>query len=708
MALVFVIPIFLSAALLFAVQPMVGRLVLPAMGGSPAVWNTVMVFFQLALLTGYALAHAIARLRRSRHQALAHAAVVASAILLLPVGVASHRLGAGGSPALALFARLALDLGPVALALATMSPILQRWYAAMRLPRSEDPYFLYAASNAGSLIGLLGYPLLVEPALGLTQQRTLWSFGFGALVLALLIIWIRLARAPRAALAPAEVARPAPHAGAPIQWVVLALVPSSLLLGVTQHITTDIAAVPLLWAIPLALYLATFIVAFGARSAALIRVLARLVPVFAVAAAVAFMVDARHPLIVVVALHLASFAAIALACHARLAQSRPPAEQLTRFYLYVSLGGVLGGMVNALLAPLVLSWVAEYPVMIALGAGLAVGWPSFNRRTLLDTFPALTLAVVLIALLLAIPADWTYASAVLIGVPALACFLCSTRPVRFALALLVALLLPEIIRPSEHIVRRTRTFFGVHTVLFENSPRGPRHTLRHGGTLHGLQNLGSGKSQTYYHTTGPIGEVFRALPASADVAAIGLGVGSVAALARQGDTLTFHEIDPAVIRIATDPALFTYTTESPAAVRYVLGDGRLTIAQAEPKDLVIVDAFTSDAIPVHLLTAEALALYAGHLKPGGLIALHLSNRYLDLAPVVAATAARAGLAGRIRTDVPNDTQINDGKEMSTWAVFAKDPATLAGFTNWDPLEPGPAVRAWTDDYASILGVLRLD
>lgn len=708
MVFVFVIAIFLSAALLFAVQPMVGRLVLPAMGGSPAVWNTVMVFFQLALLTGYALAHMIAKLKRSRNQVLAHAIIVILALLLLPIGVAARELAESQSPALALFARLTLDLGPIALALAIMSPILQHWYAAMNLPRREDPYFLYAASNAGSLIGLLGYPLLIEPTLGLAQQRTLWSIGFGVLAITTLIVWIGVARAPRSAVTTSECTKPAEHTGRPIQWIVLALVPSSLLLGVTQHITTDIAAVPLLWVIPLALYLITFIVAFAVRTNRLLRVLTRLVPVLAVAAAVAFMVDARHPLIVVVALHLVSFMAIALACHARLAQSRPPADQLTRFYLFVSIGGVMGGSINALLAPVVLSWVAEYPIMIALGAGLAVGWPKFSKRTLLDALPALVLAFVLIVAMLTIPSDWPYASAVLIGVPALACFLCSTKPARFALALLVALLLPEVIRPSEHIVHRTRTFFGVHTVLHEDAARGPRHTLRHGGTLHGLQNLGSAESQTYYHTTGPIGEVFRSLPAHADIGAIGLGVGSVAALARKGDTLTFHEIDPAVVRIASDPALFTYTTKSPATIRYVLGDGRLTIESAEPKDLIIVDAFTSDAIPVHLLTAEALTLYAEHLKPGGVLALHLSNRYLDLAPVIAATAQKAGLAGRIRTDIPNTTQINDGKEISTWAVLAKDPDSLAPFENWDPLATDPAVRAWTDDYANILDVLMLD
>ena len=248
----------------------------------------------------------------------------------------------------------------------------------------------------------------------------------------------------------------------------------------------------------------------------------------------------------------------------------------------------------------------------------------------------------------------------------------------------------------------------MHTVLNENSPRGPRHTLRHGGTLHGLQNVGSNESQTYYHTTGPIGQVVQQLPDQADIGAIGLGVGSIAALMRPGDQLTFHEIDPQVIRIASDPELFTFIRDSAADVDFVIGDGRLTIAGSPPKDLIIVDAFTSDAIPVHLLTVEALEVYAAHLRSEGLIAMHLSNRYLDLAPVLAANAKAAGLFARIRTDYPNTTQINDGKQTSTWAILANEPGTLAPFADWDPLTTTEQIRPWTDDYANILSVLRLD
>ena len=708
MAASFVISIFLSAALLFAVQPMVGRLVLPAMGGSPAVWNTVMVFFQLALLAGYALAHRIAHMKRSRNQVLAHTLVVLVALLLLPIGISAKHLAGSDAPALNLFMQLAIEIGPIALALGTMSPLLQRWYASLNLRRSEDPYFLYAASNAGSLIGLLGYPLLFEPTLGLSRQRIVWSIGFGLLVAVLLVIWIRLWRTK-------PVQHTAPESNShretsvhPLRWIVLALVPSSLLLGVTQHITTDVAAVPLLWAIPLALYLVTFILAFGGKTSGLLRVLSRVVPVLAVAAGVAVMIDAKHPLIVVVVLHLAAFFAIALACHARLAESRPPPAQLTRFYLCISLGGVLGGSINALLAPVLFNWVAEFPIMLALGAGLALGWPSWSRRTAIDIAPPALLIILLAIALLLVPAHWPYANIVLIGLPALACYLCSTQPLRFAMALLAVMLLPEFIRPSTDIIHRSRTFFGVHTVLNENSPRGPRHTLRHGGTLHGLQNVGSSESQTYYHTTGPIGQVVQRLPDQADIGAIGLGVGSIAALMRPGDRLTFHEIDPKVIRIASDPELFTFIRDSAADVDFVIGDGRLTIAGAPPKDLIIVDAFTSDAIPVHLLTVEALQVYAAHLRNEGLIAMHLSNRYLDLAPVLAANAKAAGLTARIQTDYPNTTHINDGKQISTWAILANEPGTLAPFADWDPLTTTEQIRPWTDDYANILSVLRLD
>jgi spermidine synthase len=708
LAVLFVLSIFLSAALMFAVQPMVGRLVLPSLGGSPAVWNTVMVFFQASLLVGYAMAHLIARLRSARTQAFLHAVLVVAALATLPIGFRVSGFAQEQSPTLGLIASLLLGVGMPALALATMSPILQHWYSSLGLKRSHDPYFLYAASNAGSLIGLLGYPLVIEPTVGLSHQTIGWSIGFAALAVQLLVVWIKLARLrSHSTTAEAVKAEPVPR-GDWLRWIVLAMVPSSLLLGVTQHITTDIAAMPLLWAVPLALYLVTFIIAFSGRAGNTARVMSRVVPILAVAVTAAVLIEAKHPLVAVLLLHLSAFFAIALGCHARLAESRPSTAHLTQFYLFVSIGGVLGGMTNALVAPSLLNWVAEYPIMIAVGAGLAVGWPNVSKKLISELLPAIIFALIFAAALFFTDKSGQTGTIVLIGLPAVACFLLSTKPARFALALLATMLLPAIIQPDSDMVYRERTFFGVHTVYLEDSRVGPRHVLRHGGTIHGLQNIGIDTPATYYHPTGPIGEVLAKLSPGADIGAIGLGVGSVAGLAREGDTLTFYEIDPEVLRIASDPAMFTYIQNSAAEVSCIIGDGRLTIADSDPLDLVIIDAFTSDAIPAHLMTAEAMGLYAGQLKPGGVIAMHLSNRYLELEPVVAATADNAGLVGKIRTDVPNSREISEGKFASVWVVLAADDTTLNRFDDWAELEAPGDTRPWTDDYANILGVLRLD
>ncbi len=687
---------------------MIGRLVLPSLGGSPAVWNTVMVFFQASLLAGYALAHVLARLKSQRIQVTLHALLALAALLTLPIGYAASHIDPAQSPILSLLLGLVIGVGLPALTLATMSPLLQRWYASLGLKRSADPYFLYAASNAGSLIGLLGYPLVIEPFFGLEQQRAGWTLGFVLLAMFVGAIWLELIRKNQHGSAQSESTERDGAESSPLKWIVLALVPSSLLLGVTQHITTDIAAMPLFWAIPLALYLVTFIIAFSGRTEGLLKITSRAVPILAVAVTVAILVGAKHPLFAVLLLHLAAFFAIALGCHARLYQSRPRAEDLTRFYLFISIGGVLGGSINALVAPNVLSWVAEYPIMIALGAGLAVGWPQVSKKLIIETAPSIVFAAVFAIGLFLLDHQGQLGSVLLVGAPALVCFLLSTKPARFALALLAAMILPELIRPDANLIHRERTFFGVHAVYREPARDGERHVLRHGGTIHGLQNLGSATPQTYYHPTGPIGVVFDRLAPNADIGAIGLGVGSVASLARPGDALTFYEIDSEVHRIASDPALFTFLADSPAKIETVIGDGRLIIQAADPADLVIIDAFTSDAIPAHLMTAEALGLYADKLRPGGFIAMHLSNRYLQLEPVVASTAREAGLVCRIWAEVPNSSQLIDGKQPSVWALLAKSDADLASFTEFEPIEPDSSVRPWTDDYANVLGVMRFD
>ncbi len=712
MVVVFVIAIFLSAALLFAVQPMVGRMVLPALGGSPSVWNAVMVFFQVSLLAGYALAHALERFAPTRVRVAVHAAIVLGSLALLPIAVPTGRVDPAGLPVVGLLAALCLGVGLPAVALATMSPLLQAWYASLDLPRREDPYFLYAASNAGSLLGLLGYPLVAEPLWGLSAQRSAWGVGFAALAAVLLLIWVRIARSG----AHADPASARGVGATPwrtrLLWLALAAAPSSLLLGVTQHITTDVAAAPLLWAIPLALYLVTFIVAFGVKTGRLLVVLRRVLPVLLVALVVALLIGASHPLLVVIGLHLCAFTAVALACHARLASLRPHVGDLTRFYLFVSLGGVLGGSFNALLAPLLFDWVAEYPLVLAAGGALALGAGRERIASGWRVWPGIVVAVLAVGVLL-LPITWDDTLwLALVGVFAFAVYALSRRPLAFGIATAAVLLAPGWLRPSDEIIARERTFFGVHTVLIEREGDTVRHALRHGGTVHGLQTPGDQTPLTYYHPTGPLGETFHALHNRSDlprVGAIGLGVGSLAGLARPGDRVTFFEIDPEVARLARDPDLFSYLNASPADIDVDIGDGRLRIIGTGPFELIVLDAFTSDAIPVHLLTAEAFDTYRAELAPGGWIAVHISNRHLDLVPVVAATAAKAGLAGRWRHDQPTPIEEAAGKAESTWCVLAESEKDLAPFARgWDPLEPDGRTRAWTDDYSNILATIRLD
>ncbi|MEO1585427.1 MAG: hypothetical protein AAFR96_12765, partial [Planctomycetota bacterium] len=471
---------------------------------------------------------------------------------------------------------------------------------------------------------------------------------------------------------------------------------------------------PLLWVVPLALYLLTFIAAFSATGRGLHRVTRRVVPVLVVAAVVALLVRASHPLGLIVVLHLAAFVAVALGCHARLAAMRPPPVGLTRYYLFLSLGGVIGGSFNALLAPLLFDWIAEYPIALAAGAALAVGGVDprigIKRRGFAArALPGCAVATAAVVIL-AFPVTWP-ANAWLgfVGAASVAAYVVSQRPMSFGVAIAGVLLAPGWLRPDEDILARERTFFGVHTVLVEREGEVRRHALRHGGTVHGLQTPGDQTPLTYYHPTGPLGEVFDATDADGRrIGAIGLGVGSLAGLAGRGDRVTFFEIDRAVIDLARDPALFSYLSDSRASIETVVGDGRLTIDGEGPFDLIVLDAFTSDAIPVHLLTAEALAVYLAELAPGGLIAVHVSNRHLDLVPVVGSTAARAGLSGVWREDQATLMEERFGKAQSTWCVLARDGTVLGPFDRgWSPLEPGSA-RAWTDDYANILATIRLD
>ena len=578
----------------------------------------------------------------------------------------------------------------------------------------RDPYFLYAASNLGSLVGLLGYPFVVEPTLTLANQRAGWMTGFAALALLIAacaaMVWrvsAPMLRTPEAAVATG----PAPSGRDRLSWLLLALVPSSLLLGVTTHISTDVAAVPLLWVVPLALYLGSFILAFAASPPIPQRWVARATPVAIVVAVIALVVGTSWW--VGLAVHLTAFAVIALAFHRELSDRRPGPDGLTQYFLLISVGGAVGGLVNAVIAPQVFSNVAEYPLMLTVAAALR---PAAAWRRGRDEPAALVLGVPLIVFTV-LSVVWTLGLTPGGGVGAnttgfwlaAAVLLAATnRRSAFAAAIAVAVLAQLTLeRPEEgRILYAARSFFGVHRVL-ENEER-TMHRLTHGTTLHGWQRLGTGRCEptSYYHPDGPVGQLFGGgLVGAGDVAIIGLGAGGLACYAPAGSRWTFLEIDPLVERIARDPALFTFLRISPGTPRVVIGDGRIRLGEL-PRgslDTVVIDAFSSDAVPVHLLTREFVALALERVRPDGRVVFHISNRYLDLGPLLGAAAASVGAEALEQAYAAS----NPDAVASRWLVVGRAPA-MAGLradARWRAPAPGPM---WTDDFSNILDVIAWD
>ena len=757
----YAVTLFVGAALLFVVQPMVGKMILPLLGGTPAVWNTCMVFFQAALLAGYAYAHVTTRWLGVRGQAALHLIVMALPLVSLPLG-ADTRLVRGGesNPVLDVLLLLSVSVGLPFLVVSATAPLLQKWFTATGHPAARDPYFLYAASNLGSMLALIGYPVLIEPRLALrgdgwlTQTR-LWTFGYVALVLLVSVCAIVLWRSSRSrdegdarADAPPVTVGVRPTPRDRWTWIALAAAPSSLLLGATTYITTDIAAVPLLWVIPLAIYLLTFILAFGRWPALFQRGIAA-ITLPAVAIVIFFMISSYAPRVWVTVLwHLGLLFVVALACHGKLARARPSPAHLTEFYLLIALGGMLGGVFNAIVAPIVFNSLAEYPLAMVVACVLVAGGPARGRREV-------ALAMALVAIVLALV---TYSDALTLrvdfaavarlfdlegaritrwiegrqhilnkvlayGLPLIACFFCRRRPLVLGVALAGVLMAAGLVeaRKGDRILQ-IRSFFGVLKISGDRSETGYTE-LRHGTTLHGRQSRDParrGEPLTYYHRKGPIGAIFAELDrrdGSRRLAVVGLGTGTLAAYARPGEAMTIYEIDRRVRDIAFDREYFTYVSDARdrgASIRVELGDARVRLEAVrrerpgERYDLLVLDAFTSDAIPVHLLTREALQLYLEMLTPRGLLAVHISNRYLRLQPVVAALAEDARLGGRLLMD-DSPTEV-EGAFSSTWVVLARTSEAL-GMLPLDErwrltLETDPRVGVWRDDFHDLLSVFK--
>jgi hypothetical protein len=701
----FAATLFVGACLLFLVQPMVSKMILPRLGGSPSVWNTCMCFFQAMLLLGYAYAHWLASRFGGLAQAAIHAAVLAVAALFLPFDLTTQLPPAEGSPVPWLIARLAITVGPPFFAISATAPLLQRWFSRTDHAAAGDPYFLYAASNAGSLLALLAYPLIVEPALPLWQQSRDWSFGLGLLALGIAFCWVGYRSRTTADPVTAEAA-PRPSVAERLRWVAYAFVPSSLLLAVTAYITTDLASAPLFWVVPLALYLATFIVAFSRRPLLPHGLMLRLQPLLMIP--VVLLSVGLHNVWLLL-LHLACFFVIAMVCHGELARSRPAARDLTEFYLWISLGGVLGGLFVALLAPLVFPDIWEYPLMLVAAcairpAGIAAGKRAWRGDLL---YPALLLSGLLALLLLGNLPIWLVFVAAAVAALVLVKF--SERRWRFAFGVGACLIFAQLLSSGETLAT-TRSFFGVNRVrLMED---GALRVLQHGTTVHGVESTRPGDQSTplgYYSHKGPFGQFFAAAAGRnlLRVGVVGLGAGELACYARPGQSWIFHEIDPAVEHLAWDGRFFHFLQACGNNPRIVLGDARLTLGDMPDHgyDLIVIDAFSSDSIPLHLLTREAFALYQRKLAPGGTILFHVSNRYLDLAPVVAALAKDAGAPARHLLYLPEAaTTADPAAEILAVGQPGGDLDFLPAAAGWQA-PPAPAAL-WTDERSDIVSRIR--
>ncbi len=784
MPILFAATMFVSATLLFWVQPMIAKMILPRLGGTSAVWNSCLVFFQTILLAGYAYAHLSTSKLGIRRQSWVHILVVLLPLAFLPLGLRDWAPPTSGNPLGWLLLLLAASVGLPFFVLSTTAPLLQKWYSTTGGPARNDPYFLYAASNFGSLLALLGYPLLIEPFLplrgtsALLSQVNLWAISYGCYCVLLFTCLAALngtrslpdsaqADEPRLAKRPRQmepVKAPRLPLAACVRWACLAFVPSSLLLGITTFITQDIAAIPLLWVIPLSLYLLSFILVFARWPERCHRLVVLITPLLIVS--ILFIAESglEPGIILSIGLHLLTLFVVALACHGELARGRPPVAQLTAFYLLIALGGVLGGLFNALLAPVLFTSVIEHEAALVFACLLLpafipaaplylerrFGWPPSRTRAWgVDAIIAILLGVLSLDLLIfyareVAAADSststlfavvqkglaTTATASLIsvdtlwkvclyGMPLLICLSFQRRSVRFGLALAAFIVASRLNGPLQEqgkdlptVLYRDRSFFSVLRIELEGKGTlTESHILMHGTTLHGQQFTDSRlrhEPLTYYTRSGPLGQMMRIIDDSNPhkrFALIGLGAGTSACYGRSGDALTCYEIDNAVVKIARDPKYFTYLSDCAARgcqIETILGDARLRLTEAPDHAfyVIIVDAFSSDAVPIHLITRQAFELYLQKLTPEGVLLIHVSNHYLNLDPVIGNIAHSLGLPAYSQHDYVIDIP---GKWESDWTVVGNG---LRPGPKWIPIEADDRVGVWTDDYSNLLRVFR--
>ena len=723
----FTAAIFTSAFLLFSIQPMFTKMVLPQLGGSPAVWSIAMVVFQALLLAGYGYAHLSTTRLSTRNSAIIHIGLLAITLIALPIAVTtSFGEAPADGQASWLIGVFILSVGLPFFAVAGNGPLLQAWFSRSGHAQAKDPYFLYGASNLGSFAALILYPILFEPMLRLKTQSVSWSVGFGVLMvliaLAAYLIQDRAAAHDAAESATTTVAsdETAPTAGQIAGWVALSCIPSGLLVAVTAHLSTDVAAAPFLWVVPLALFLLTFVLIFRDKPLVPMESVARILPILAMSLVPLSNFGAQL-FVVVLVVHTGFFLVATLVCHDQLYRQRPSARYLTHFYLWMSVGGVLGGLFCSLIAPIIFDRVLEYPILAVLAvAALPQVWQAKRVDWMRQALPILVPGfIVLIALRLFFGPENEAPSLIygmLFGFSALALLL-YRRPLMVVACLVILFTGFDAMQRMQAGRVSERSFFGVHKL--QTHQDGQFRVLSHGTTIHGAMRINNAdgtaftdrpKPLTYYHPDGPIAETLRAVPLAEkgrNLGVVGLGAGAHACNGTDADAWTFFEIDPLVVKIATDPKKFRFLSTCAPQSRIVVGDARMTLTK-EPNgrfDNLLIDAFSSDSIPVHLMTKEAMALYLDKLTPNGVLTMHISNRHMELASVLASLARELNVHARVKQNQSRSASLNfDEPVPATVVVVARNAdmlLPLGSAAGWTPIEDrGTAV--WTDDFSNIV------
>ena len=724
----FAASLLLAAGLLFNIQPMVGKMLLPLVGGTPAVWNVAMAFFQLSLLLGYFVAHGLSRLPAWLH-AMAYVAALAIAALFLPISLpADWRPVADQYAPFQVLGLLVTSIAVPFIALSLSAPTLQRLFSATRHERAADPYFLYAASNLGSFIGLLIYPLVLEPRFDVLTQTNIWKHVYmgliGLSVVCLLLQLLHPAKRDQTATTPNL-----PHSTAPSWqqrgfWVLLAAIPSSLTLGVTTYITSDVSPTPMMWVLTLGLYLLTYIFAFAKRGEKLRQFNLNYYQLLGCMSMATILIPLAKPW-TTVAIDLTAFFSIALACHTLLSHTRPPSDRLTEFYFWLSLGGAIGGSFNAFLAPLVFNQFYEFPIAILLG--LLVYMPTNTvmenakvRQAAAGGMIVLILIVIACNVFKLIENDNLLRMLMVFFISSSMIILRALR-VTFALAgagLIAAMALSGLYHNRIYLAR---DFFGVISVMNTHNDQEnfDYRVLNHGNTSHGFQIITPTPQTTptaYYSPISPIAQVFERI-APKDVALIGLGSGALNCYAGPDSNFHFIEIDPLVVQVAKEYFTFLSDCKPP---KITVGDGRLELAKLDERfDAIIIDAFSSDSIPVHVITTEAVQMYLQHLKPNGIIIAHISSRFFQLDPMLGAIAAKLDLQAWLgttmlfsikkdRIDLPNQWVVMAPKDRDLSALLAPATSGTPGVDTpyWTAIELDPAIRPWSDGYSNLLAVMK--